>query len=133
MGMCKGNRGNLMQHWTLCECLGQLEDHYGSLHFVTTHSMAPWAIPIEKVEPDRCRKTFMQAGVRLTHLEYPIPYEAAWKKLSITNGLPYPSSAVFACDVWKKPLTLALCEYDPHTANEIDGWLSTPHTLERLQ
>ncbi len=133
MGLCKGNRGNLMQHWTLCECLGRLHDLYGSLHFVTTHSMAPWAIPVVKPDPDHCRNKFIAAGSRLAALDRSSRYEAAWKQLSITNGLPYPSSAVLACETWKKPLTLALCEYDPNVASEIDGWLSMPQTEDRLQ
>lgn len=150
MGMCKGNRGNLMQHWTLCECLARLQNHYSSLHFVTTHSMAPWAIPYPPKHEDldvNCttvmqnheelthsaeRSSFLAVGRRLANLAAPTVYEAAWKRLSTEDGLPYPSSALLVAEIWKKSLSLALCEYDTHTANEIDGWLRSPRMRERL-
>lgn len=131
MGMCKANRGNLMQHWTLCECLTRLQSHYDDLHFVTTHSMAPWAIPDRKAPSDR--SVFLQAGARLERLASPSPYEAAWQELSVCEGLPYPSSAVFASHVWQKSMTVALCENEPRTADEINGWLATPQVQTKLQ
>ena len=134
MGMCKGNRGNLMQHWTLCECLGELNRSYQSLHLITTHSMAPWTIAGRKEPPQgACRSAFVRAGNRLAELPQPTSYEVSWARLSGPNGVPYPSSCVFAADVWDGDLTCALCEADPSTAEEIDGWLGATSTQESIQ
>jgi hypothetical protein len=133
MGMCKGNRGNLMQHWTLCECLFQLRNQFKTLHLVTTHSMAPWAFPSREETPVGCRSIFMQAGARLGIVNAPCRYELSWKRLSVNDGFPYPSSAVFAADEWKGVLTIAACEADPRTADEIDGWLALPQQQRRFQ
>jgi len=133
MGMFKGNRGNLMQHWTLCKCLIGLKVSYKSLHFVTTHSMSPWAIPVKNDNPGNCRSIFLQVGTRLGTLNNPSGYELAWRNLSIWAGLPYPSSAVFAVESWKGDISVALCEADSRTANEIEGWLVNPQVEEKLQ
>jgi hypothetical protein len=48
MGLCRGNVGNLMQHWTLAETLAELRNQFDEeshLLFVTSHSMAPWSVP----------------------------------------------------------------------------------------
>ena len=58
MGLCKGNLGNLMQHWVLCETLGRLgEQEFESLHMICTHSMAPWSLPT------KANSTFEGEGV----------------------------------------------------------------------
>ena len=43
--MCKykGNDGNLMQHWTLCEMLTVAQRHASCLTCVDAHAMAPAA------------------------------------------------------------------------------------------
>src|SRR5207302_2024849 len=42
MGLCKANRGNLMQHWVLCEVLRRVgQQEFKHLLFTCTHSMAP--------------------------------------------------------------------------------------------
>ncbi len=133
MGMCKGNRGNLMQHWTLCECLIGLQARYESLHFVTTHSMSPWAIPVKNDNPGNCRSIFLRAGTRLGNLNNPSSYELAWRNLSVRAGLPYPSSAAFAVELWKGGISVALCEADSRTADEIEGWLADPQVENKLQ
>lgn len=133
MGMCKGNRGNLMQHWTLCECLCELENTYKSLHFITTHSMAPWSIAGRKEPEGLCRTTFNRAGTRLANLQQPTAYEVSWARVTGPNGIPYPSSCVIAADTWNGELTCTLCEADFNNANEIDGWLGLPSTQERVQ
>lgn len=101
MGLCKGNRGNLMQHWTLSECLLRLQAQFGAVHLVAAHSMAPWAVPTKEENPGACRSTFLRAGACLGTINAPCRYELAWKRLSIDGGLPYPSSAVFATEMWK--------------------------------
>lgn len=133
MGMCKGNRGNLMQHWTLCECLFHLQSQFKTLHFVTTHSMAPWAIPNREDSEGNCRSVFMRAGARLSTIDAPCRFEMAWKRLSVGNGFPYPSSALFAAEEWKGSLSVIVCEADPRTADEIDGWLALPQQQSRFQ
>jgi hypothetical protein len=69
----------------------------------------------------------------LETLNQPSIYERAWKKLSVSGGSPYPSSGVFAGEVWHGTLTVALCEVEPRTAEEIDGWLAAPQVQGRLQ
>lgn len=133
MGVCKGNRGNLMQHWTLCECLRELENTYKSLHFITTHSMAPWSIASRKEPEGLCRTTFNRAGTRLSHLPQPNAYESSWCRVTGPNGVPYPSSCVFAADAWRGDLTCTLCEADSSKADEIDGWLGLASTQQRIR
>lgn len=55
MGLCKGNRGNLMQHWVLCELLHRIgQQDFKHLSLSCTHSMAPWSMP-ERAEDHRPR------------------------------------------------------------------------------
>jgi hypothetical protein len=133
MGMCKGNRGNLMQHWTLIECLFHLQSRFKALHFVTTHSMAPWAFPNSEDNAGLCRSVFVRAGARLATIGTPCRFELAWKRLSVANGFPYPSSAVFAAEEWKGSLSIVVCEADLRTADEIEGWLALPQQQSRFQ
>jgi len=125
MGLCKGNRGNLMQHWTVAEVFEILKGQHRNLHLITTHSMAPWAIP-EKIEQERlCRRVFRAAGERLANLPNPTVYESAWKLLDVVSGLPYPSTAAFATRLWPaKGISISLCEFDSKTADEIEGWIT---------
>lgn len=122
-----------MQHWVLSECLIGLQVNYKRLHFVTTHSMSPWAIPMKNDNAGNCRSTFLRAGARLGTLNHPSSYELAWKNASVCAGLPYPSSAVFAAELWKGEISVALCEADARTADEIDGWLATPQVATKLR
>jgi hypothetical protein len=134
MGVCKGNRGNLMQHWTLCEVLDRLQrEQVSSLHFISTHSMAPWSLakPKNNEESDADRRIFRRAGERLARNSGGTLYENAWLDLSVEDGIPYPSSALFAQSVWKKPISLALCEQATTVADEIDGWLKGPAVCDR--
>lgn len=132
MGLCRGNRGNLMQHWALCEVLYRLEKQkFDHLHFVCTHSMAPWSVP-ERRNNDKCRQWFTAARQRLNGTQDTV-FERAWHSLSPVSGLPYPSSAVFAQQIWKKHLSLLLCEINKQVADEIDGWLGSPEVVQRLR
>jgi len=135
VGLCKGNRGNLLQHWTLCESLASLANlGISNLHLACTHSMAPWTLPVRKVNEatDTCRRFFRTAANRLAHVQNPNIYESAWHRLSVSSGLPYPSTAVFASAVWQGVISLALCEASPHVADEIDGWLNGPAVEQRF-
>jgi hypothetical protein len=95
--------------------------------------MAPWAFPEREENPGACRSVFMSAGARLGISSEPCRFELAWKTLSVNNGFPYPSSAVFAAEEWKGSLTIVVCEADPRTADEIDGWLALPQQQSRFQ
>lgn len=124
MGICKGNRGNLMQHWTFAEVLTSLNSD-SKIHLVTTHSMAPWAIPEGKERENSCRRIFRLAGKRLENHQNLSKYETAWKSLTVDAGLPYPSTAAFATKLSKaEGISVGLCEYDSQTADEIEGFLS---------
>lgn len=133
MGICKANLGNLMQHWTLCEVLKRLSaEPLKHLHFITTHSMAPWSVPahLDRRSKNDPRTHFDAARQRLP-LANPCVYEAIWHELAPNKGLPYPSSALFATRAWQKGLSLILCEFDTRTADEIEGWLRTPEIQTR--
>lgn len=135
MGLCKGNRGNLMQHWVLCEILHRLRQRdFKHLLFACTHSMAPWSVPERQDDEasNRCRRVFHLARQRIEN-ERPTAYEEAWFALSATGGLPYPSSALFAQHIWQEELSMLLCEANLAVAGEIDGWLGTPDIQARVQ
>ncbi len=58
----KGNVGNLMQHWTLCELLDIANQHYEipGLNFIDAHAMAPRATENKGKDPK-----FTRAEARL--------------------------------------------------------------------
>lgn len=116
MAKCKGNRGNLMQHWTLCECLINLKKQVRDLHFVSTHSMAPWSV-VNEVDGE-----FKEVIRRLAKLGFPSNYECALKKLLLGKHDQYPSSAVFVGSVWDGSLSLSLAEMEEAKASEIQDW-----------
>lgn len=122
-----------MQHWVLCECLNELRKIYESLHLVTTHSMAPWSVPLANGIGKPCRRGFVRAANRLSELEKPTVYESAWRKNSGPNGMPYPSSILFAKEVWEGQLSCSICEASPVVAEEINGWLGSVNVQESLQ
>ncbi len=43
MPKCKGNKGNLVQHWVLCELVSAARRHVSRLQFIDAHAMAPMA------------------------------------------------------------------------------------------
>ncbi len=133
MGLCKGNRGNLMQHWVLCDVLERLAQVSPKhLLFVCSHSMAPWSVPVHRDKKDACRNVFDEARRRLAESRASL-YEKAWDDLDVAGGLPYPSSAVFAQKVWSGPLSLMLCEKEAHVFAEIEGWCSTLEMRNRCK
>ncbi len=135
MGLCKANRGNLMQHWVLCELLRRLgQRDFKHLMFICTHSMAPWSVPERRDDEarNRCRQVFHLARRRIGNQRINA-YEEAWFALSASDGLPYPSSAMFVKHLWKEKLSLLLCEAAHDVSDEIDGWLGTPGIKARLE
>ena len=117
MGTYKGNVGNLLQHWTLCELLQIANAHAGGLSFIDSHAMAPWAT--ECTRPDQ----------KFESVKNDLPgkgstYEQAWHSLSQRNQKGgYPNSSAFVREVWKHNYSLILCESDFQTAYEIEEWL----------
>lgn len=115
MGKYKGNKGNLMQHWTLCELLAVAEKHASGLNFIDAHAMAPLAT-------DNERRDGMFARVQNGLPDHPgSAYERAWHELASNGG--YPSSAAFVEKIWQGDFSLLLCEVDPTTIEEIELWL----------
>lgn len=137
MGMCKGNLGNLMQHWVLCEVFDFLKTSVSHVQLTCTHSMAPWTVPepvdySSKHSPRLHRRRYFDL-VRNRMVENAASvYEKCWLLCSSRLGLPYPSSAVFAQNLWPHKLSLFLCEANQTTVKEIDGWLNLPEVKERL-
>ena len=114
MGTYKGNVGNLMQHWTLCEVLNIANQHVSGLNYIDAHAMAPRAAHPE--DPARVDARFARAQLNLPGQE--AVYERAWHDL-VAQGPGYPSSAAFVQQVWNGKCSLLLCENNPETANQI--------------
>ena len=120
--MCKykGNTGNLMQHWTLCEILTVLaaaDCGTSCLSYVDAHAMAPWA-----TKRDQSCQTFDRVRGSLGEfVDEQSVYEQAWHRL--TQGREaYPNSAAFVEDIWKGQVSMLLCEIDPSTAAKVTAW-----------
>ena len=117
MGTYKGNVGNLMQHWTLCEVLQIANARAVGLSFIDSYAMAPWAT--ECTRPD---KDFESVKNGLPGKES--AYERAWHGLLQRNQKKgYPNSSAFVREVWRHNYSLILCERDLKTADEIEEWL----------
>ena len=75
----KGNDGNLLQHWVLCELLTVARKHITRLTFIDAHSMAP--VATHRTEKSATRRhrfdaVFEQLPGQRTS------FEQAWKALS---------------------------------------------------
>lgn len=117
MGTYKGNQGNLMQHWTLCEVLSIANRHHSALNYIDAHAMAPLATKRTDCDVvfDRVRDNLAKGNS---------VYEKAWFELASTPSDGYPNSANFVTKVWERHFSLLLCEIRETTANEIDQWLN---------
>ena len=120
MSNFKGNDGNLMQHWVLCELLAVARKDTTHLTFVDAHSMAPIAI-------ERTEKRANRSGKFDAVFEY-LPgqgssYEQAWQALSCERGT-YPNSANFVLHLWRPPsvCSMLLCERDEQTVSSLRSW-----------
>ena len=119
MGTYKGNKGHLMQHWTLCELLRVAQERgVTQLSFIDAHAMAPLATT--RTSPgvvfDRVRDG-LSTGRSL--------YEKAWNTLAPTSADGYPNSANFVQHLWGKwggKFSLFLCEIAPAICDEIKAW-----------
>ena len=83
----KGNRGNLLQHYVLCELLSAAREHSSCLRFIDAHAMAPMAVREER-EKD---PVFGSVQARLPGQDS--TYERAWKDLVPRGETGYPNSA----------------------------------------
>ena len=126
----KGNVGNLMQHWTLCELLNIAQDRgIPGLNFIDAHAMAPLART--KDSPDG-RFNHVEARVQQPHEpdhEWASKYEWAWHHLAPSIG--YPNSAVFVQQVWQGDFSLLLCEINGPTIAELGPWLGQMNSSPR--
>ena len=124
----KGNAGNLMQHWTLCELLDIADEYVPGLNFIDAHTMAPYAHTRTEERPEG-RHEFDSVLGGLPGAQS--IYERAWYQLA--RGVGYPSSAAFVNQVWTRDFSMLLCEKDPATVSEIDAWLTTVQSQPRCK
>ena len=111
----KGNVGNLMQHWTLCELLRAAKNHTAGLNYVDAHAMAPYA----EVRKDN---DGLFSAVLAALPGQGSTYEQAWQRLAADKGPGYPNSAAFVQEIWGGEIPMLLCEVDPDTVVEIESW-----------
>ena len=122
MGTYKGNKGNLMQHWTLCEVLSIAKRNHDALNFIDAHAMAPLA-------RERAPEKVHQGSEVFNRVQTNLPgqkstYEKAWQSLAPKPSCGYPNSANFVRHIWRGHFSMLLCEINPTTAEEIDSWLA---------
>ena len=117
----KGNAGNLMQHWTLCELLVAAGKHASRLNFIDAHAMAPLADQMTRKSEDDLFDLVRGRVQKSSPDDLESAYERAWHRLEPKRG--YPNSAAFVEQVWKGDYSLLLCEKDRVTADEIDRCL----------
>src|SRR5580658_2561114 len=120
MPIYRGNVGNLLQHWVLCEILKASRDHAGRLFFVDSHAMSPFAT--ERPLIDDTAPLFDCVRTRLPGAQS--PYEEAWHRLAALapNRIGYPNSASLVVEMWSRDLSLVLCDAEPATVGELRAW-----------
>ncbi len=112
----KGNVGNLMQHWTLCELLNIAQQQsVRDLNFIDAHAMAPLA------------QTRNGNDGRFDCVRDNLPgqmsfYENAWQYLAPKTG--YPNSAALVDRVWEDDFSMLLCEKRLVTFRALRDWCS---------
>ena len=127
MGTYKGNTGNLMQHWTLCEVLSAAQANgVRALNYIDAHAMAPLATVRTGSDPTFDRVCDSLPGQCSK-------YELAWRKLSPAGVDWYPNSANFVRQVWHGDYSLLLCEQDAGIADDIRRWLCDVKRVRRCK
>ncbi|MCE2468952.1 MAG: hypothetical protein J4F32_00230 [Dehalococcoidia bacterium] len=126
MGKYKGNKGNLMQHWTLCEVLLIANCHHSSLNYIDAHAMAPFAATRKGNDPvfDHVRDNLANGQS---------VYEQAWKELTSDCPGTYPNSANFVQHLWRGDLSMLLCEKDAGIAARLKAWVDDLRQSEKLR
>src|SRR5437667_12216386 len=97
MPVYRGNLGNLLQHWVLCDILAAARMHATRLDFIDAHSMAPLAH--ERPKRDATAPLFDCVQHRLPGDR--TPYELAWNTF-VSSGTAYPNSANFVTSIWRQ-------------------------------
>ncbi|OGJ90696.1 MAG: hypothetical protein A2350_05330 [Candidatus Raymondbacteria bacterium RifOxyB12_full_50_8] len=134
MAIFKANRGNLLQHWVLCELLTMLKSEFGEkahLHYIDAYAMAPFSLPEAGGYKSSSHADFEKVRKVLPGRQS--LYEFTWQKLSGRSGLPYPSSTVFVATLWQGALSMHLCEIDPAKATDIHAFLALLGKKETIQ
>src|SRR5882724_8551365 len=103
----RGNGGNLLQHWVLCEVLSACQNHYDRLGFIDAYSMAPFA----NERPKRDASSYLFDAVASQLPGRQSWYERAWLRLT-SNTHEYPNSAAFVTAAWRGRYGMFLCELD---------------------
>ena len=125
----KGNVGNLMQHWTLCEVLATAQRHATFLSYVDAHAMAPMA-NLRTERNDKRREAFDR--VRASRSGRESIYEQSCHRLA-PGGKCYPNSAAFVQDVWTGRVSMLLCETDRATAVALEKWAQERKGVEVVE
>ena len=104
-----GNKGNLLQHWVLCELVSAARKHVSRLQFIDAHAMAP-------IAKERTGEDCVFDLVRARLSEHHSSYERAWNELVLHGETGYPNSAGFVKRLWNGLLFMLLCEVDDATS-----------------
>jgi hypothetical protein len=114
----RGNLGNLLQHWVLCELLAAAAPQVRHIQFIDAYSMAPLAGE-RHPKPGYSSGVFDSVGDSLPGQSS--LYERTWADLG-GNRERYPNSASFFTRIWPHSFSLLLCETDPRTVIELSRW-----------
>jgi hypothetical protein len=112
----RGNIGNLLQHWVLCEIAERCNWRWTEIRFVDAYSMAP--IAKERPKQHWSSRLFDYARDRS---EPESLYERTWRQLAIDRQ-GYPNSANFIAATWRGLYSMLLCEVDDFTIKELRRW-----------
>jgi hypothetical protein len=116
MPQYRGNIGNLLQHWVLCDLVKQSNAHWAEIRFVDAYSMAPFAT--ERFKPGLSGYIFDHARDRAV---FDSDYEDTWRRIGALKP-GYPNSAAFLTALWRGKYSLLLCEWDGATVDELQLW-----------
>ena len=124
MASFKGNDGNLMQHWVLCELLAAARSYTTRMTFIDAHAMAPVANQ-RTGHPSKFDTVFEHLPGQGSY------YEQAWQALSPERGA-YPNSANFVTHIWGPPgvSSMLLCERDQQTVSSLESWADENNDVE---
>jgi hypothetical protein len=112
----RGNIGNLMQHWVLCELIQRCSGYWKTLRFVDAYSMAPLAT--ERLKTHWSSELFDYSRDREQRAS---TYERTWTRL-VADERGYPNSAAFVESLWACAYSMVLCENDDVTVAELRRW-----------
>ena len=123
MATYKGNKGNLLQHWVLCELVGAARRHSSCLQYIDAHAMAP-------IAKEQTGEDCVFDSVRARLPGHDSPYERAWNELVPHGETGYPNSASLVKRLWNDHLFMLLCEVDDATVGELRAWAGSAARAE---